>query len=339
MSDARALMGTSDSETTEHPAATVTRLRSPIVSIVWTALAQGQLDAVAAIREIEAGLPGGPAALVPFTCHPLPAARLAATRALQRPRHEATALAFTVLGGFSVTRGDRHVDNAGWERRVAQRVVRLLLLHRDRAVSEDEILETFWPDRHPDSARRSLHVAISRARRVLDTPSSHSVVEIADRMYRLRLRPGDGVDADDFEAAARTALTEHGAARAPLLERATSLWGGEPLPEERYSDWALGWRERLSDLHIAVLTALADSCLERGDLIGAILRARALVGLDPLDEGAHRRLMVAHARGGHRSQALRQFLECRRALVGRLGVEPASETARLQRRILAGKPV
>lgn len=123
------------------------------------------------------------------------------------------------------------------------------------------------------------------------------------------------------------------------LERAASLWGGEPLPEERYSDWALGWRERLTDLYAAVLAAICDSCLERGDLIGASLRARDLVGLDPVNESGHRRLMIAHARAGQRSQALRQFLACRRALVEQLGVEPATETARLQQRILAGEPV
>ena len=49
--------------------------------------------------------------------------------------------------------------------------------------------------------------------------------------------------------------------------------------------------------------------------------------------------MVAYARSGRRSQALRQFLECRRALVEQLGVEPDAETAGLQQRILAGEPV
>jgi hypothetical protein len=48
---------------------------------------------------------------------------------------------------------------------------------------------------------------------------------------------------------------------------------------------------------------------------------------------------VVHARTGRRSQALRQSLECRRVLVEELGVEPAIETARLQKRMPAGEPV
>lgn len=47
--------------------------------------------------------------------------------------------------------------------------------------------------------------------------------------------------------------------------------------------------------------------------------------------------MVAYSRTGRTSHALRQYLECRRALVVELGVEPSAETSRLQARILAGE--
>ncbi|HUA03905.1 MAG TPA: BTAD domain-containing putative transcriptional regulator [Solirubrobacteraceae bacterium] len=256
-----------------------------------------------------------------------------------RERTEPAKLDFTLLGGFSVARDGCQLDDAGWERRVAQRVVRYLLVRRGRRVCEDELLEVFWPGRRLDSARRSLHVAISRARAVLDTPHYPSVLDACDRVYGLRLRSGDSVDADRFEMMALAALAEPGAARVGLLERAASAWTGEPLPEERYSDWALGWRERLGDLHVAVLAALADAYLERGHLVAAALRARELVELDPLNEGAHRRLMVAYARSGRRSHALRQFLVCRRALIEDLGLEPAAETRGLQQRVLTGEPV
>lgn len=321
------------------PGSTAVANASPLVQVLWKGLEHREIDPVTAMREIEAGLPGGPVALVAFTRHPRPAVRLAAAGILARRAREPAPLQFTLLGGFSLTRDSQRADDSAWERRVAQRVVRFLLVHRGRAVSEDELLEAFWPDRHVNGARRSLHVAISRARHVLDVPGVASVIEIAERTYTLRLRPSDRVDADAFDAAATAALAEKAQPRAKRLERAASLWGGEPLPEERYSDWALAWRERLTDLYAAVLGALCDDRLDAGDLIVAALRARDLVELDPLNEGGHRRLMVAYARGGQRSQALRQFLECRRALTEQIGVEPAVETARLQERVLAGEPV
>jgi DNA-binding SARP family transcriptional activator len=232
------------------------------------------------------------------------------------------------------------VDEEAWERRVAQRLVRLLLLRRDAPVPEDVLFEAFWPDKAADAARRGLQVAVSSARAVLDPPGAErTTLEVSERSYRLRLRPGDSVDADEFERAAATALAASGPERIALLEVASGRWGGEPLPEDRYEDWAIAWRERLLDLYGQVLGALADGHAATGDHGRAIDAGRRAVEVDPLDEGAHRRLMLSYARSGRRGHALRQFLACRRALVDGLGVEPAEDTAALQRQILAGEPV
>jgi DNA-binding SARP family transcriptional activator len=147
------------------------------------------------------------------------------------------------------------------------------------------------------------------------------------------------VDADRFLASADRALAGADADRRPLLERAHSLWSGEPLPEERYSDWATSYRERLIDRYLGVLGALCDVHQQAGEHFEASQVARELVDLDPLNERGHRALMTAYARTGRRGHALRQFLECRRALVDTLGIEPAEATSRLQARILAGETV
>jgi LuxR family maltose regulon positive regulatory protein len=337
------------------------RLERPL----WVALEHGTVDPGAAI----AALPGGEA-VGEFTRHPSPAVRRAAVQAAagsghpdalarvaelatdpdpdvagaaraaaQRLRSEPPPLAFRTLGGFELRRGAWRVEESAWERRVAERLVRLLLC-RGAAVSEDELFEAFWRDRPPASARRGLQVAVSSARTVLDPPGAEvSRLEAADRTYRLRLAPADSHDAAEFARAAQAALQAPAAERRAALAAAASLWGGEPLPEERYSDWAIAWRERLTDRYAEVLAALSDEHAAAGDHLAAAEAARRFVELDPLHEGAHRRLIAAYARAGRRGHALRQFLACRRALVGELGVEPDAETVALQRRVLAGEPV
>jgi DNA-binding SARP family transcriptional activator len=245
-------------------------------------------------------------------------------------------LAFRTLGRFEIRRGAYAVDAERWERKVAERVVRMLLIRGGELVPEDELFEAFWPEKSPDSARRGLQTAISSARAVLDLPWEDSRLRVQERSYALDLHEGDRMDAGDFEAAARRALAATGPERIAAMEAAARLWTGEPLPEERYSDWAAGWRERLSSLHADVLSALAATHGQAGDHAAAARAARALVDLDPLDENAQRLLMGAYAAAGKRGEALRQFLECRRALVEELGIEPEAETLALQRRILAG---
>jgi DNA-binding SARP family transcriptional activator len=162
------------------------------------------------------------------------------------------------------------------------------------------------------------------------------VIEARERTFRLRLRDTDGVDVEEFEQAALKALAQRDHA---ALDRAAALWTGEPLPEDRYASWSLPWRARLTETYAQVLGALVEASEAAGRHHDAIRSAQALLTVDPLDEAAHRRLMTAYARTGRTSHALRQFLECRHALVTQLGVEPSAETAAVQARILAGEQV
>jgi DNA-binding SARP family transcriptional activator len=202
------------------------------------------------------------------------------------------------------------------------------------------VFEALWPELGERSARRSLQVAASRVRKVLDPPGAErSLIEVQDHCYRLVVGERDTIDAEDFRAAAGAALKADGDERRARLERARTLWVGEPMPEERYSAWAVAYREGLKDLHAAVLTALIQIYDQAGEYLSAATAARELVDIDPFDEGAHRAMMTAYARAGRTGQALRQYLECRRTLVEELGTEPAKATATLQARILAGELV
>ena len=245
-----------------------------------------------------------------------------------------------VSARFQLRRGTWLVGDVDWKRRVAERLVRLLLCRGEEPVTEDELIEAFWPDKPAAAGRRSLQVAVSAARGVLDLADAESSRIVAgERSYRLSLGPGDTVDAHAFERAAAAALGTTGEGRRAALVAAAGLWGGEPLPEERYADWAVPWRERLIDRHAEVLAALIEVLVGAGDLAAAADVARRLVDLDPVNEAAHRQLIVAYARAGQRGHALRQYLACRRALVAELGVEPGEETAALQRSVLAGEAV
>jgi DNA-binding SARP family transcriptional activator len=266
------------------------------------------------------------------------ASAAAATR--ERLRTRPPSLRFELLGGFRVRRAGWELDESAWGRPMAARIVRFLLLQGANAVPEDVLFDAFWSDRPTDSARQHLAVAVSRARKVLDLPGAEqSVIDVRERTYRLRLRTCDTVDVGEFEETADAALATSGRGRRTTLERAAALWTGEPLPEDRYAPWSFTWRERLVELYSHVLSALVESHEAAGDHEGTIRAALRLLEVDHGNERAHRWLMLAYARTGRASHALRQYLECRRALVVELGVEPSAETSAIQARILAGEPV
>lgn len=246
-----------------------------------------------------------------------------------------TCLEYRLLGGFGLSRDGVPVTPGTWQRPMAARLVRFLLIKRAYA-QEDLLLDTFWRDCDPAAGRRCLAVALSRCRSVLRP----GAIVASDRAYRLVVEPGDAVDVDDFELAAATALQRPaGTGGTAALERAVALWTGDPLPEDRYADWAGTWRDGLADRHRELLVALADAYASAGEHGAALRAARRMLDADPLDEGAHRRVMAGYAALGRRSRALDQYLCCRRVLVDAVGIEPARETTDLHARILAGEEV
>ena len=205
--------------------------------LLWRALEVGALAPASVVAALEAALPGG-AAVLAFTRHPVPEVRRVAVLAAVASAHPGAVarakdlqadpdpavasaahaararlkadpppLAFTVLGGFSVRRGTYEVDDDAWPRRAAQRLVRILLMHRDAAMSEDALFAALWPDKSGAAARRNLQVIVSTVRAVLDWPGTQrGLVLVARRSYRLALGEHDVVDADEFEHAAAVAL-------------------------------------------------------------------------------------------------------------------------------------
>ncbi|TDT18454.1 ATP/maltotriose-dependent transcriptional regulator MalT [Ilumatobacter fluminis] len=336
---------------------------------VSTALENGTLSPAATIECLWTAFPDG-AALVELASHPVaavrrsafrpalasgnPTARAVVTHAVDdadptvaRSAADAVALVamsppprrFESLGGFRIRRGGWSTDDGSWTRPADARLVRFLLVHGETPVPTDLLFDALWPDLDSQGARRSLQVSASRVRKLLDDPGpSPSIIDAGPDTYRLRLSEGDVLDWQQFERAAAAALD----ATTPslrLLEHAHSLWGGEPLPEERYSDWAASWRARLVDRCVDVLVALVGVHSDRDDHAAAIRIARELVDIDPYDERSHRLLMAALARSGRRGQALRQFLVCRRMLLEDLGVEPSAATSALRGKILDGGPL
>jgi DNA-binding SARP family transcriptional activator len=358
-------------EAADRAAAAMLRARWQTVRpVLWHVLAEGAISPEQVLPAMQEAFPAGHA-LAALSDHPEPAVRRAAVLAGLAARHPdalrqltelaedpdkqiaaaATAaqqelqanpppLRFELLSRFRVFRAGWELDEQSWKRPIAARVVRFLLVQESKAVPEDALFEAFWADKPADTARQNLAAAISRARKVLDLPGApESIIELHERTYRLRLGERDSTDVMQFESAAREALADRGEARRASLERAAGLWVGEPLPEDRYAEWSFAWRERLVETYSGVLSALIETYVASGEANEAIRAARRLLEMDPLNEDAHRQLMLTYARTGRTSQALRQFLECRRALVIELGVEPSAETSRLQARILAGGPV
>jgi predicted ATPase/DNA-binding SARP family transcriptional activator len=206
----------------------------------------------------------------------------------------------------------------------------------DVPLGRSELARFFWPELDLERGLASLRITLSRARDALGDG-----LLAADR-HEVRIMPGAAVWIDVRRFEQLLAPTQLDGASIDQLEEALRLYRGDLLlgtsspGSSEVEAWQTRWVERLRGRFHDALGRLADRHGASGRVEEAIRVARRLVGSDPLNEAAHRRLMQLCARAGKRADALRRHDECAAILREELGVEPDEETRRLRDTIERG---
>jgi DNA-binding SARP family transcriptional activator len=221
-------------------------------------------------------------------------------------------------------------------------ILKYLLAHRSRPVSQDHLMGWLWPESNLKKARWSLNSAIHGLRKLLGScPSSAAVtyVLLEEGYYRLSPEVRLATDVDEFDASYEQGRRLERAGReeeaAAEYEEAVGLYRGDYLVEDLYEDWTMVERERLSNAYVDMLDRLAVYYLDSGQLRKSVRACYRALEKDRYHEDSHRLLMRCYVELGQRGRALRQYRLCERILGQEYGTAPSAETSSLYRGILA----
>jgi DNA-binding SARP family transcriptional activator/tetratricopeptide (TPR) repeat protein len=238
-----------------------------------------------------------------------------------------------LLGRFVVLRDGAEVAAADFGGRKVRALLRILATRRGQFVPHDLLSEALWPDRQPADPAANLQVLVNRARKATGFPG---LVRTGPGGYALTDSDECVVDAEQFQAAVRSAESAEPAGQLSGYARALAGWSGEPLAEDRYSDWAAPYREQLTRLHQETLEHAAALALRLGDARLAVSYATPAAAAEPLREVAVLGLVRALAAVGDHTAALARYERYRRALADELGLDPTQEATALQAQLLQG---
>ncbi len=226
--------------------------------------------------------------------------------------------------------GPVEIDSAGQVIEVGSPQQRLLAaalaVDAGRLVSVEALIDRVWDD-PPAGARRTLHVLISKMRRMLEHASRREPEDVTvvrrSGGYVLQLSP-DRVDLLRFRRLADDARQADGAARLTLLRSAVELWQGEPLSGLQ-GDWAgrarAGWRQE----YLEAAVAWAQTELRTGSPAATIGTLTMLAEECPLAESVSAALMQALCAVCRPADALAFYARARQRLADELGIDPGAE--------------
>ena len=214
-----------------------------------------------------------------------------------------------VLGGFELTIGGVHVDQFAVRPR-ARKALHVLALHLGRPVHRDLLTQAVWPDSHPDAARRSVHVAISSLRHLLEEDAPRRQALLLPRLgdsYMLALPEGSRCDLLEFQTALDSArmarLSGDPPAERMSLRRALNCYRGDLLPEDGSAEWVMADRERLRLAAADAGEQLARAEAAAGDVGTAVEQARLALSFDTYRDSTWRLLIQLHEQAGDLSAA------------------------------------
>ncbi|WP_308403359.1 BTAD domain-containing putative transcriptional regulator [Streptomyces sp. Tu102] len=220
-----------------------------------------------------------------------------------------------LLGQFRLEFGSEAVELC----RNGQRLMAFVGL-RGR-VSRTVLAGTLWPEVSEEHARGSLRTTLWKLPRGDPAPLVHCCGDY--------LAPAADLSVD-VHALAETALDLIQESDRPLNGSPTlAMLSGEDLLPGWDEDWVLLERERLRQLRLHALDALAESLTREGKPALALEAAWASVRSEPLRESAHRAVVSAHLAEDNLAEAVRHYHAFRCLLHDELGVEPSPAFARM----------
>jgi DNA-binding SARP family transcriptional activator len=289
-----------------------------------------QLDADAAIA-LGLAIPIIPNVMPAPQRGPPSASAALPTKASGPPRHAPSSdLRVLALGPLEIEYRGSPVTRDAWRSAKPRELLLYLLVHR-RGKTRDEVGLAFWPDASPSEVKNNVHVTMHRLRRVLE--GADCIILDKDR-YRLSPDLRVDFDAEIFDESATESLRalRHSApGAAAALAAALSWFRGDFGEGERFGDWHVEPRDRLSRLYTVGLLAWAESAAGNRRFAEAAGAYRRLIARDPLNEAAYRGLMVALDAQGDRVQALKLFQQLTTLLRAELDTVPSAETMRIHR--------
>ncbi len=255
---------------------------------------------------------------------------------------QAPPLSLHAFGKFRVFSGGNEVHDKLWKTRKSKYIFAYLATQSGKDVSDEKIMDTFWPDNPPEKARQSLYAALSHMRKAMESGGeageNERVVLARKGFYKFNEDRPWFFDVIEFEK-----LYDQGQARMregredeaiSAFQKAEALYQG-PFMEGYYADWAVYLKENLEIKFTEILETMMEHFFGKERYEVACDYANRLLQIDNCHQEAHITLMTSYIEQGKPAQAIRQYQACSQVFKDELNLSPPSEMAEMYLEITA----
>lgn len=243
-----------------------------------------------------------------------------------------TEIRVTMLGKFSIYGPGlvrpRVVSLTGRSKRLWT-MIAYLILHRDRGVPAQELIETFWPGTEGLNPMSTLQNNISRARNALEElglEDGKRLIHNNSGTYFWAPNRKTILDCEEFMTAveaARNCPDREQAAELALA--AAKLYPADFLPESKGEGWCMGLAPRYRGAYMDLCHNAAEWLMDAGRYREAASLSADVIALEPVAEDFSILYMHALTLGGQPKKALEYYGDYTKKLEADFGVSPTAQ--------------
>jgi len=234
------------------------------------------------------------------------------------------------LGLIQVTVSNHVITSSDWQVQVARDLFLLLLAHPE-GLTKEQIGNIFWPDSTQSELKLRFKNTIYRLRHAA---GKDVILFQGDDRYLFNREMDYEYDVEVFlKEIAQAEKADTAEKKEAHLLNAVAAYKGDYLPGLD-DDWVVIERERLFQMYMDALLMLANSALDRKDYESSLAFCQKALQEDSCFEDAHRIAMRVFAAQGNRALLVRQYEQCRQALLEEVDAQPSYQTQMLYKTLI-----
>jgi two-component SAPR family response regulator len=245
---------------------------------------------------------------------------------------ENTPIRISTFGALKIQAGDQIIVDNG-RNNLTFSMLKAIIACGGRQVSINWLMDELWPDLEGDRAYGTFKVTLFRLRRIVSSPKQQHPPWITLKDKKLSISESlCAVDSIIFQNKIKTSKIEIN----DINEQTAvlDLYQADFLFEDDSHPWIVHHRNKLRQIYMDGVMALANHCLNSNSLNPALPYLKKALEFDNLNEKIYELLMKTYLRMGLPSQALETFNIAETTLFQNLNIQPGSLLSDLKKEAL-----
>ena len=253
-------------------------------------------------------------------------------------RTESAAIQISMFGDFRIQVGDNLIDDRISRSHKMWVLLAYLIIHRQRHISQEELIETLWPDEDNDNPANALKTLLYRTRATIASVIGEEVQLILSQRssYSWNLHLDCKIDAEEFDqlvtkAADRTLPDED---RKAYYHDAITIYQHDFLPKLSDQMWIVPLSTYYHYLYLDTVFAYGELLQDAQEYARLVDLCNLAIQIEPFEEKLYIMLIKGFLSLGNTTAAVSTYEKATDLLYKNLGVRPSDSLRELYQDIM-----